>query len=277
MSTPFTDAMALVPREDGAFGAELSPAWTIGPKAHGGILLALCSTAARTALGVDGVQPLAVSASYLSPPDPGAVELVTQLVKRGRSVSLVDVALRQRGRAVVRATVTLGAPDSGAPLRPVPRSPMATEPPADSIDVAASPMGAVITLASVCDLRLDRSTAVFLDGRVDGDAELRLWVRPHGEDPDVLFALMASDVSPPVTLNLGRAGWAPTVQLTAFLRAAPAPGWLRVQMASTCVGGTWFDEDATVLDATGALVCQSRQLALVPAAGEQPPVAGSRP
>lgn len=275
MSASFSTAMRLQPRGDGIFGAELSPAWTIGPKAHGGVLLALCATTARAALDAPGAQPIAVSASYLSPPDPGAVELVTQLVKRGRSVSVVDVQLRSRGRAAVRATVTLGRPDDGAPLRAAPAALTPAEPPADAIDVGASPMASVITLASVCDLRLDRSTAAFAEGRVDGEAELRLWVRPHGEHPDVLFALMASDVSPPVTLNLGRGGWAPTVQLTAYLRAAPAPGWLRVQMASACVGGTWFEEDATVLDSTGALVCQSRQLAMVPAVGEQPPGPGS--
>jgi hypothetical protein len=75
---------------------------------------------------------------------------------------------------------------------------------------------------------------------------------------------MASDVSPPVILNLGRSGWAPTVQLTALLRAEPAPGWLRVQTSSRCVGARWFDEEAVVTDSTGALVCQSRQLAVMP-------------
>ena len=79
-----------------------------------------------------------------------------------------------------------------------------------------------------------------------------------------MFALLAGDVSPPVTLNLGRSGWAPTVQLTALVRAQPAPGWLRVRMSSRCVGGTWFDEDAIVTDSAGTLVCQSRQLAMVP-------------
>jgi len=68
-----------------------------------------------------------------------------------------------------------------------------------------------------------------------------------------------------VTLNLGRLGWAPTVQLTALLRGRPAPGWLRVQMSTSKVGATWFDGDATVIDANGALVCQARQLALAPA------------
>ena len=42
----------------------------------------------------------------------------------------------------------------------------------------------------------------------------------------------------------------------------PAPGWLRVQVDCKAVHGPWFDSDATVVDSTGRLVCQSRQLAL---------------
>ena len=263
MSTPFRDALRLTPDGDG-YAATLDAAWTVGPKVHGGLLLALCAAAARSTLDVAGFEPLVVSASYLSAPDPGPVHLVVGVRKRGRSVSLADVELRQGARVAVRAAVTLGVPDSTTPLRETPPDDQPAEPADDAIEVAAHPTGSVMNLASVCDLRLDRATAAFAEGRVDGEAEIRLWVRPHGEEPDVLFALLAGDVSPPVTLNLGRSGWAPTVQLTALLRAEPAPGWLRVRMSSRCVGGTWFDEDATVTDSAGTLVCQSRQLAMVP-------------
>lgn len=263
MSTPFSDALALTAAE-GGFDAVLTDAWTIGTKAHGGVLLALCAKAATLGLDVPGAAPLAVSASYLAAPDPGPVTLAVDVRKRGRSASLVDVELRRGERVAVRAAVTLGTPDTTEPLHVSTRTGQPVEPPEDAIDVRSSPLGAVISLASVCELRLDRATAAFAEGRVDGSAEIRLWVRPLGEDPDVLFALVAGDVSPPVTLNLGRVGWAPTVQLTALVRAVPVPGWLRVQMSSRCVGGTWFDEDAVVHDSAGTLVCQTRQLAMVP-------------
>lgn len=44
--------------------------WTIGPKVHGGAMLALCANAARTEHGAD-VEPIAVSANFLWAPDPG--------------------------------------------------------------------------------------------------------------------------------------------------------------------------------------------------------------
>jgi len=263
--TPFSDALALT-RAGHGFTATLTEDWTIGAKLHGGLLLALCAKAARSALGVPDVQPLAVSASYLSAPNPGEVELVVDVRKRGRSVSVVDVELRQRDRSAVACVVTMGTVDDAAPLhvRSCAHPPMPAQPPPEAIDVAEHPTGAVMHLSVVCDLRLDPVTAAFAGGRTDGAAELRLWARPRGEQPDALFALLAADVSPPVTLNLGRAGWAPTVQLTALLRAEPAPGWLRVHTSSRCVGATWFDEEAEVTDEAGTLVCQSRQLAMLP-------------
>ena len=42
-STVFTDAMALTPAGDGVYEGELNEHWTIGPKVHGGAMLALCA------------------------------------------------------------------------------------------------------------------------------------------------------------------------------------------------------------------------------------------
>ena len=61
-----------------------------------------------------------------------------------------------------------------------------------------------------------------------------------------------------------RTGWAPTVQLTAYLRGEPADGWLRVVCTTTQIGQTWFDADHTVVDSAGRVVVQTRQLAMVP-------------
>jgi hypothetical protein len=93
---------------------------------------------------------------------------------------------------------------------------------------------------------------------------IQIWARPRGEPPDVLFALMCGDISMPVAFAVGRTGWAPTVQLTAYLRGLPAEGWLRVVCTTTQIGQDWFDEDHTVVDREGRIVVQTRQLAMVP-------------
>jgi len=270
--TLFSHAMRLR-RTDGApadlrsvFDAELNPHWTIGPKVHGGVMLSLCAKAAAAALGDGGPEPIAVSANFLRAPDPGPVQLVTTVRKRGRQVSLVDVELSQGDKVAVRAAVTLGTPEHDvAPLLSV--NPvvglMSTEPPPEIAQIGPGhPLAEINHLAAGCDIRPDLAGLY----PTDGTAPLtRIWVRPRDERPDALFALTCSDISMPVTFAVGRTGWAPTVQLTAYLRGQPADGWLRVVCSTTQIGQDWFDEDHIVVDSEGRIVAQSRQLALVPA------------
>ncbi|WP_032401859.1 thioesterase family protein [Rhodococcoides fascians] len=279
-ASPFKAATTLtaleVATDTASFAGAIDSTWTIGPKVHGGAMLAVCAAAARRHIVLTDpeqaeIQPLAVSVSYLAAPDPGEVALSTVVRKRGRQVSHVDVELTQAGRVAVRAVVTLGRPDSDEPHHETPTSlaSMAVEPPAETLAVAGDhPMASIVHVAKGCEMRIDESSASFLTG-AQGEAEIRLWVRPFaGDEADidtaVLFALMTGDISAPVTMNRGMFGWAPTVQLTTYLRRRPAPGWLRVAATSTVIGSTWFEEDHVVLDSTGAVVVQSRQLAMVP-------------
>lgn len=263
---PFSVAVGLTPLGGGRFGAELGERFTVGPKAHGGILMVLLGRAGIAGLtgGDDGApapEPLVVAADFLRAPDPGPVELHTEVVKTGRTASVVAVRMLQAGRSVLTASVTAGRlPDDEPRHADLPS--LAAEPPADAIDPGAgSPLAG---LAGACDLRWDAATVAFTR-RGTAPPVVRGWVRPHGEEPDVWFALLAGDILPPVVFNLGGPpAWAPTVQMTALLRSHPAPGWLRVEARSTVVAGTWFDEDVTVIDARGRLVCQARQLALAP-------------
>ena len=82
-------------------------------------------------------------------------------------------------------------------------------------------------------------------------------------DPDALLLALAVDGLPPVVFGLGATGWAPTVELTMYMRMVPAPGPLRVAARCRHVSGGWFDEEAEVWDAAGNLVAQSRQIARV--------------
>lgn len=248
---------------DGTFTADLPASWTVGGRPHGGFLLALVARAAVAAhsAGAPLVDPLAVSAQFLRPPGVGPVLLRTDVRKAGRRTSVVSVHLEQSGAPCVEAVVTTGRlPRERAVWSDLPNQP--AEPPGNAVDLATLPSASMFKLTAGCDVRLDPNGAGFLHGHVGDPLRLRLWARPKGEHADPLFALVAGDISMPVTFNLGRLGWSPTVQLTAHLRSRPAPGWLRIQVESRAVHGMWFDSDATVVDSTGRLVCQARQLAL---------------
>jgi hypothetical protein len=286
-STLFTDAMALTPIGDGSYEGELNEHWTIGPKVHGGAMLALCANAARIENGGD-MQPIAVSGNFLWAPDPGPMCVVTTVRKRGRRVSLIDVELnqgsrtgdvggpparraggrsREEQRTAVRAAITLGDPEHHVPplLSVNPVVPLMTPEPPPGLEPIGPghPMADIVHLAHGCDIRPSLTT---FTPRTDGGPPIiEYWVRPKGVAPDVLFALLCGDVSAPVTFGVNRMGWAPTVQLTAYLRALPADGWLRVLCTTVQIGQNWFDEDHIVVDCAGHIVVQSRQLAMVPA------------
>jgi hypothetical protein len=270
----FSDAMSLrsVAGLPGRYGANLNEHWTIGPKVHGGVMVALCAKAGRAAYHDSGGDPaayaVAVSANFLSAPNPGEVLLHTAVRKRGRRIGLVDVELVQGERACVHAVVTLGEPEhrdgpGGEPLmssRAVTEL-MAPEPPADVIAIGPDhPAAKINTLSHGCHIHPQ-----IQDSLIGGGAPVfKTWVRPKAEPVDELFALVCGDISLPVSYAAGRPGWAPTVQLTAYLRGLPADGWLRVLCTATEIGQDWFDEDHTVVDSTGRIVVQTRQLALVP-------------
>jgi hypothetical protein len=201
------------------------------------------------------------------------MQLVTSIRKRGRRISVVDVELVQGSRTAVHAVVNLGEPEhfpavgQAAPLlsaNPVVDL-MAPEPPDGIAPIGPGhPLAGLVHLGEGCDVRPVLSTmGPSTDGR---PPVIQMWARPRGVAPDALFALMCGDLSAPVTFAVERTGWAPTVQLTAFLRSLPADGWLRIIATCTEIGHDWFDEDHTVVDSLGRIVVQARQLAMVPAA-----------
>ena len=95
---------------------------------------------------------------------------------------------------------------------------------------------------------------------------MRGWFRLRdGETVDTTALLCAVDAFPPTAFNARLpVAWTPTVELTAHVRAAPAPGWLACAFATRFVTGGFLEADGEVWDTRGRLVAQSRQLTLVP-------------
>ena len=252
--------------------AVAGPEIAIGGNVHGGCLQVLTAQAAMRALrdlpGADAAATvvLAVSSDYFAAAKAGEMTVRARIRKRGRTVSLVQVDIRQGERTAVRSTVTLGAPDTG-PIRhrePHLLDELPPEPPAEYWPLPDRYVER-FPLRAVDDLTLDPAYLPAMRGAT-GPPITRGWVRPRdGADiGDSLFPIFVCDVSPPVVMNLGLFGWAPTVQLTTHVQRAPAPGWLRFCASSLQVGERMFAEDHTVIDGSGVLVAQSRQLALLP-------------
>ncbi|HEY1322391.1 MAG TPA: thioesterase family protein [Streptosporangiaceae bacterium] len=260
---PFATATAVQPAGAGQWSASIHPGWDIAGNANGGYLLALATRALVSATGRP--DPVTVTAHYLSPGQPGSVRITTQILKEGKRFATGTATMISGGRPLVAVLGTLGdlsraqgpelvegtPPELPPPEQCVPLHPTGTFPPPF--------MGRV-------DLRLHPDDAVFATGHQSGRPLMRGWFRlPGAEHVDSLALLCAIDAFPPTAFNARLpVAWTPTVELTAHIRANPAPGWLRCRFSTRFVTAGFLEEDGEVWDSTGRLVGQSRQLALVP-------------
>lgn len=264
-----------------SFAARIDEGWTVGPKPNGGYLLALLANAAgqaTVAAGAPHRDPLAATAHYLRAPDPGPATIEVDVLRLGRGASQARAVLVQDGRPFVDATFTLGS------LPTATESPTATWsarvpfdlPPPDECPRASSqPPGAVYTVAMMdrCDVRFDPATTDWTVGRPTDRGELRAWISlADGRPADPLALLVFLDTLPPATFDVARSGWVPTLSLTAYVRARPAPGPLRVRQWAQLVADDRVDEGCEIWDSAGRLVGQATQLAAIRLDPSVPPV-----
>jgi len=259
----FSTVTAVTPSGDGTYAGDVSPDWTIGGKPNGGYLLAMLGRAAVAEVTHNDV--LAISAHYLTSPEPGPVLIQTEVLRSGRSASQIRARLVQDSKACVEALVTVGSldPDAkpfwegGVPsLQPIER--------ANGVRIEGlSPTGLPITMMSQVDLRLDPSSLGFASGQPDGTGELHGSLELLGEDFDPLSLVFAVDSFPPATFNVEPTGWVPTLELTVYVRALPAPGPVRVLQKAVLIDAGRVDEVCYVWDSTGRLVAQGTQLAAI--------------
>jgi hypothetical protein len=259
---PFSVVTGVRSEGPGRFSGTVDAEWTIGGRPNGGYLLALMARAAVAS----GTQPhpIAASAHFLRPPAPGPAKVETDVVRAGRAVDQLRATLVQEGSVCVEAIVTTGslnrsldvAWDGGVPARPA--TPIETCVPGRPVLLD----GARVAIADQVELRLDAASAGSLQGAPTGRGELRGWLRlKHGEAFDALSLLFAVDSFPPATFDVVRSGWVPTLELTAYVRALPAPGPVQVLQHARMIAGGRVDEACFVWDADGRLVAQATQLA----------------
>jgi acyl-coenzyme A thioesterase PaaI-like protein len=268
----FDRGIALVPRDEPTvYDVQLDGGWRIGAGINGGLLLAVLGNALRHTFPVPHRDPFSISAYYLSASRPGRATVRTQVLRAGRATTTGQASLSQPGadgeveriRAVAAFGDLAGLPEDVRTTAEPPDLP----PPEQCVSPADAPPASLeqAELLRRLDLRLDPACVGWAVGQPSGTGEIRGWLRMvDGREPDPLLLLLAVDSLPPVSFDLGLFGWTPTLELTAHVRALPAPGWLLVSHATRNLAGGLLEEDAEVWDSAGRLVAQSRQLALVP-------------
>jgi hypothetical protein len=253
------------------FDLDIHPRWTVGDKPNGGILLALLARAASETLGAAGgpaLDAISATVTYLAAPALSAAEVRTTVLRRGRTASHVRAVLVQADRELVDAVFVMGTPSPGAAPRYSDLVPLQIPGPEDCVRLPSHlPDGLVVSILDTTDLRLDPATSASMGsatGVLPPRAELRGWVRfADGSDPDARSLLYFVDAIPPATQVLGSTGWVPTLSMSVYVRARPAPGWLGLRFTAHLVEAGLVDEVCTLWDSRGVVVAQATQLARV--------------
>jgi acyl-coenzyme A thioesterase PaaI-like protein len=259
---PFAAVSAVTPLEPGRFGAEIDPHWTIAGKPNGGYLLSMLGRAATSMSEHDHV--IAASAHYLRSPDPGAILIETELLRAGRTASQVRARLEQEGRVCVEAIVTTSHLDETTTPYWTQGLPKESDSSYEDCErlIPQLPDGSRVAIMEQIDVRLDPDSGSFTAGRPSGRGVLRGWLAlPGAEAFDSTSLLFAVDAYPPATFDIEFAGWVPTLELTVYVRALPAPGPVRVLQRAQLIDAGRVDESCFVWDRTGRLVAQGTQLA----------------
>ncbi len=259
----------------GRWRAEVAPGYSIVGKTNGGYALALAAKAAVASLGEQTrhSEPLAIAGSYLASAPAEPVDLVVQVLRAGRSTSVCDVRMQSvdASQVYLVASVTCGALPGVGETQPhsLPR-PADMPDPADCMLLTRHGAGFDVRLMDELEEYCDPAGLGWIVSRPRGVGEIRAWVRfVDGRQFDPVALVLAVDALPPATFDLGQGGWTPTIQLSALLRAQPAPGRLLVRQVARCIAaGTGpsrrtatVDETCDVWDSTGALVATGHQLA----------------
>jgi acyl-CoA thioesterase len=245
----------------GKWSASFDPGWAIGEAIHGGCVQ---SVVVRAAIGeTHHRHPVATSTHFLLPTAPGPAQVSVQVLREGRTASTLRATLVQEGTERVVAHVT-AATLGTEPADYQQRRPSAPDPSSCVARPACLPDSSPVRFLESIDVRLDPLHVGGPHDNLSGVPEVRGWVRSRDlAPPDPLFLLFCVDALPPSVLEIGGSGWSPTVQLSTYLRALPAEGWLQVVARACAVSDGWFVEVAVVWDSAGRLVAQARQLGRV--------------
>jgi hypothetical protein len=276
MGHEYDAAIAVSRAAPGEYAADLDAGWVVGGGLNGGYLLGVIGNAIRTELGEAGhPDPYTISAYYLSAARPGPATVTVKVVRAGRGTSTVSATLSQLEegpdgvRPVDRITTLATYGDLARVSGDVRTTAVPPElPPVEDCLLtsdAPADFKAFVPMLDRFAMYLDPACAGWVTGNPGGHSFIQGWFRLVDDRPiDPIALLTVVDTLPPVTMELGLPGWAPTLELTVHVRCAPAPGLLRIRHETRNFAGGFFEEDCEVWDTAGRLVAQSRQLALQP-------------
>jgi acyl-CoA thioesterase len=261
----FDDTTAVTQAGPHRFEAEIDPAWWVLRAPHGGYLTSIILRALMLAVGDSDRTPRAFTTHFVAPPKPGPISIATSLDRRGRSLSSLSARVTQEDRLVASALASFStAWDSFDFLDHAPPEVVS---PDDAFPVPVEGEH-IPPFLSHFDMRWAVGDPPFSGSE---HALVGGWIRMReAQDADhVLVATYMDAWAPAVFPAMTRPIAAPTIDLTIHFRAplpprgsAPEDFYLGVFWSKAAREG-FFEEDGELWSASGELLAQSRQLALL--------------
>jgi acyl-CoA thioesterase len=259
--------------------------WNIGNKPNGGYTLAASARtmcAHTVAAGSSHFDPVTITAHYLRPAQPGPATVDTEVIRLGRTFTTAQGSLVQpstpadrgasgdatKGSSRVHTLATFGTlPESKAKThgaRYVSAVMPNIPPPDECLQRDDELFVNESSIAKSTDIRMHPDTG-WITGNHTGIPTSTGWIRfTDGREPDPWALLYFADALAPTVFELlPDRVWVPTIELTVHVFAKPAPGWILGHMWTDHVEHGRFEEVGELWDSTGALVAQSRQLAMI--------------
>jgi len=250
------------------FGAEVSPDWRAGRGPHGGYLAAMLLRALSESVAEEDRAARSMTIHYASAPAPGPVRISTVIERQGRSLSTLSARMHQGEELVALALAAFSVPWGGPEISDVPM------PAVDGPDLSREG----VTLIE--DGGPQFAKRIVLQPRMEGRPfadeeqamEIRGWLglaEPRAIDA-LSLAFFSDALIPAPFMRLREPAAVPTVDLTVHFRT-PMPREEKPDPAELCLASVrtdvihdgFFVEDGMIWAPDGALLAQSRQLAIV--------------
>lgn len=262
--TSFDRDTAVRPRGGDSFEATIAEGWWTPRGPLGGYVMAILLRALTEVADDSDRQVRSLTVNFLRSPAAGEVEIEASRERVGRSLTTASGRMIQDGKSIALALATF----SGA--WPGPRLSEAVMPevaPPDAGPAAGSDPGLPQRRPPFTErlTMLPRFGPPLFSGADRGEVGGWLGLNEQRETDALVVAVLSDAWFPAPWPRLDRLMPAPTVEISVYFRSAlPRPGSLLLgRFRSRHVEDGFFEEDGELWAPDGALLAQSRQLALL--------------
>jgi hypothetical protein len=252
----FERDVSLTQQGDGKFQTNISGNWSINGSPNGGYLMALLLKAMTQCGQIHGV-PI-ITANFIARSEVGAADVLVESISQSNRFARFEARLIQQGKERIRAFGTL----MKETIEQVETHYGEPEPVvADLKECVLIPTLPSYTLYDNLEVRLDPTTARWMNGDLTGNSEIKGWIRfKKHRQLDALAAILFADSFPPaVSSRHGIVAWMPTIEFSVGVRTKPIGEWLRCVFKTTSIHNGMLEEDGYIWDTAGSLIAVSRQ------------------